>query len=55
MENFIQNWRGSIYAIWLGGSIAAIFGSSIFDIRWWLVVAPTAIFVMLFNEKRSDW
>lgn len=55
MENFWQNWRDYIYGIWLGGSLSVLFNVGLFDIRWWLVVAPTVALVTIFNEKRGDY
>lgn len=55
MENFIQNWRDYLYAIWLAAATSIMFNVGLFDIRWWLVVAPTVVLVTIFNEKRIDY
>lgn len=55
MENFMENWRDYIYGIWLGGALSVIFGVGLFDIRWWLVVVPTIIFVRIFNENQERY
>lgn len=52
MQNFIENWRDYMYALWLAGSTTIVFNATLFDIRWWFVVAPTVILVTIFNEKR---
>jgi hypothetical protein len=50
MEYFINNWRRYIYAMWLGGSLAAVFDASVFDIKFWLVLLPTGALVKIFND-----
>lgn len=55
MEGFMQNWRDYLYAIWLASATATVFNAGLFDIRWWLVVAPTVALVTIFNEKRGDY
>ena len=50
MKDLIQNWRGYIYGMWLGGSLGAVFDTGLLDFRFWVVLIPTAVFVKLFNQ-----
>ena len=50
MEYFINNWKRYLYAIWLGGSLGAAYGTSLLDIRYWLIVVPTMLLVAIFND-----
>lgn len=54
MTNFIQNWRKYMYGIWLGASVPTVFGAGITDIRFWMVVFPTMLFVTLINDREQD-
>jgi hypothetical protein len=54
MENFLINWKRYLYAIWLSGSLGVCYNANPFDLRFWLVVLPTAAFVMVFNNNRIE-
>jgi hypothetical protein len=54
MEEIVYNWRRYLYAMWLGGSLSILFGATITDFRFWLVLLPTAALVHIFNTK-PDW
>jgi hypothetical protein len=54
MTNFINNWRKYVYGLWLGGSVPIVFGARITDIRFWLVVFPTMLFVTFINDREAD-
>lgn len=53
MKNFLNNWRGYLYCMWLGGAIPACFGVGLLDWRFWVVVLPTVAAVTLINENQS--
>lgn len=54
MENFANNWKSYIYALWLCGSLYVCFGAELTDPRFWIVTLPVATCVILFNEKECD-
>lgn len=54
MENFTSNWKRYLYAIWLSGSLSACYNATVLDFRFWLVLLPTAAFVIIFNNKSND-
>lgn len=55
MKNFAENWKKYLYGFWLGGSLGLFYGATLLDLRFWLVLLPTALFVTLFNEDRFNW
>lgn len=55
MEEILYNWRRYIYAIWLGGSLNACYDTTVTDIRFWLVLLPTAALVHIFNTKPNHY
>lgn len=54
MKNFLINWKGYLYCMWLGGAIPACFGVGLLDWRFWVVVLPTVAAVTVINENCSN-
>jgi len=55
MEEILYNWRRYLYGMWLGGSLNILFGATISDFRFWLVLLPTAALVHIFNTKPNHF
>jgi hypothetical protein len=58
MKNFINylksTWKSNLYALWLGGSLAAVYHPSLTDLGVWVVLLPTILLATAFNRAKSD-
>lgn len=53
VKNLYNNSKYYFYAAWLGASLGAVFGSDIFDPKFWIVLLPTCLFVAIFHQKKT--
>jgi hypothetical protein len=49
-----SKWTSSLYAMWLGGSLAAVYRPNPTDLGVWVVLLPTILLVTVFNRPKSD-
>lgn len=49
-----ENMKKTLYGAWLGGSLSIVFGASLADWRFWVVLLPTVALVTVFNGGDFD-
>lgn len=54
IQKFKRNFERSLYSAWIGGSMCALYGTSIADWRLWVVVLPAVALVTVFNQTEFE-
>jgi len=49
-----ENMKKTLYAGWLGGSLAIVFKADWTDWPFWVVMLPTILLVTVFNDGKFD-
>lgn len=53
MKKFLNYLKESLWAVWLSGSVTAITGLNLFNIKFWAILLPTIILNVIFNNKNK--
>jgi hypothetical protein len=49
-----STWTSNLYAVWLGGSLAAVYHPRLTDWGVWVVLLPTILLATAFNRPKQN-